>query len=721
MIQPQHSVFRFADTEVREREFSLVKAGERLAVEPKAFRVLLILLRNPGKLIPKQELLDAVWGDAAVTENSLARAVALLRKVLADEAREPRFIETVATVGYRWLRPVERVEDPAGDSEILVPELAGLASGTPVTRTAAEDLADAAGQPSEAGPPQPRRRAPWIWIAPTAILAALLAGFAVSLFRPDPPARIRFKAQIAEPEAEGSKLQISPDGKFLSLASCDAFACRISVRPLDSLEFLMVGDGFPAGWSPDSKFLLFVSAGKLFKISPRGGPPVYLSDVPPSYGLQDATWLDNGTIVIAASSGLFSLSASGGALKKLADQPVFGVSWLPGDRFLYFNERGIFASSLRGNKPVQVLPDGVPATYVPSAGTALRGHLVFVRRGTLLAQQFDVDKLQVVGDPIHIVPSGSDAGGMYINSVSASLNGVLVLRTGDYDRVALTWFDRTGKRLQTVSEPFDLGDDATNRLSPDDSRAIVLVQHPNSHDDLWLADLERGTFTRFTFDGAIGGLWSPDGKSMIWADIDYHIYRKAADGSGNDEFLFRNPNCPGCLIYDWSQDGRLCSFATFEGGKAKIWLAAIDGDRKPYPFRKGNFNDFYGMFSPDHRWLAYASDESGLTEVYIESIPSGARRLQVSTEGGNWPIWRRDGSELFYRRGKDVMAIAVHTTATDIEIGKPQKLFSAPVTTRFMVSRDGQRFLISLPIENVSASAPIIVDTDWRAGLSLPK
>ena len=378
---------------------------------------------------------------------------------------------------------------------------------------------------------------------------------------------------------------------------------------------------------------------------------------------------------------------------------------------------------MRGDKPVQVLPENVSVTYVPPAPTTgLRGHLVFTHAaGTILRSGVDLDKLQLVGDPVHIVPSGSDPGGVYVKPVAASRNGVLAYRTGDYNRLALTWFDRLGKKLQTVSQPFRRGEDGTNCLSPDDSRAIIVAAGPDSRSDLWIADLERGTFTRFTFNGGGGGIWSPDGKRIIWDDLDHHVYIKAADGSGNSELLFRNPNCPGCLMYDWSQDGKLISFATFEADKAQILLAAVDGDRKPYPFRQGNINDFYAMFSPDRRWLAYTSDESGQNQIYIESIPSGRRRVQVSTEGGTGPSGGATARETFYRQEKDVMAVPVHVTAAEVQIGNPQKLFSAPVVTRFMVSRDGQRFLIPLPVESVPSSAPITIDTDWRAGLARPK
>jgi Tol biopolymer transport system component len=315
------------------------------------------------------------------------------------------------------------------------------------------------------------------------------------------------------------------------------------------------------------------------------------------------------------------------------------------------------------------------------------------------------------------VPSESDPGGEYIGSVAASRNGVLAFRSGDYGHVALTWFDRSGRKLQTVSEPFKLFGNATNRLSPDDSRAIVVVQGSNSRPDLWIADLERGTFTRFTFDGAVGGIWSPDGTKILWADWDYHHYLKAADGSGNNELLYKNPNCYACLVYDWSQDGKLSSFGNLNGGKVDIWFTPLDGDRKPFPFRQVDFNNFYGMFSPDHRWLAYTSDESGRNQIYIDSIPAGKKRWQVSNNGGNWPIWRRDGKELFYRQGSSIVAVPIHLTDIALEIGKPQSLFTVPPGARFQVSRDGQRFLVALPVEGTPGLAPITVDTDWRAGL----
>jgi serine/threonine protein kinase len=572
--------------------------------------------------------------------------------------------------------------------------------------------------PAEADENQSKKsRSPAFRIAACALFLLLLAGLSTAWFRKGAATQPRLKAQIAAPEGEGSYFTISPDAKFLTFAGCEAFTCGLAIRPLDSLESVHIGDGsIKPFWSPDSKYAMYELAGKLYKLAVRGGAAVPFVDLPPEYN--DGVWLNNGTIVIATDNGLFSLPEAGGAFSRFSNEAAQGLSWLPDGRFLYSNRDGVFAASPRGEKPVQVLPDSVSPAYVPAGGNGRNGYLVFVRSGTLLAQEFDLGSLRVVGDPIHIVASGSDPGGVFVRDVATSRNGVLAYRTGNNERVALTWFDRSGKRLQTVSQSFDLGEDATNRLSPDDSRAIVVANSgPTGQPDLWIADFARGTFSRFTFTGSVGGLWSPDGAKILWADLNYHLSVRSADGSGNSEVLFKNPNCSQCLVYDWSQDGKLCSFGTYDKHKVGIWLAPLDGDRRPYPFRETNFNDFYGMFSPDHRWLAYTSDESGHNEIYVESIPAGRKRWQVSTEGGNWPLWRRDGKELYYRQGREVMVVPVTIEASDIHIGKPERLFTMPVSNRFLVSRDGQRFLLTLPVEEVQGSSPIVIDSDWRAGL----
>jgi hypothetical protein len=271
---------------------------------------------------------------------------------------------------------------------------------------------DALAQPDEK--PPARRRAPTLWMAVSAFLVLLVAGLSIVWFRKSSPSLLRLKAQITTPEGEESFFGISPDASFLTFSYCEAFTCRVAIRPLESLEILPIGDGSPKPfWSPDSSFVVYESAGKLYKLSPRGGAAVYFADSPPEY--EDGAWLDTGTIVIATDTGLYSVPESGGALTKVASEAAQSVTWLPGGRFLYSNDHGVFAASLLGEKPVQVLPDSVAPEYVPPDVPSHRGRLVFIRSGTLLAQELDLGKLQTVARRATIVTALCN----WLSSVSA--------------------------------------------------------------------------------------------------------------------------------------------------------------------------------------------------------------------------------------------------------------------------------------------------------------
>jgi len=275
----------------------------------------------------------------------------------------------------------------------------------------------------------------------------------------------------------------------------------------------------------------------------------------------------------------------------------------------------------------------------------------------------------------------------------------------------LVWLGHNGKKLQTVSRPFPQAGNPAVRLSPDDSRAIVPVAGATGT-DLWIAELNRNTLSRFTFDGSYSGIWSPDGGKVLWAANDGNRYLRLADGSGKDELLFVNPGHLG-YVEDWSSDGKLITFQN-----AGIWMMETGGDRKPHPYHESRFTENWNVISPDGQWLAYHSDQPGQYEILVESIPPGKGRYQISTEGGDWPIWRRDGKELFFRQGTKLMAVSMRLTPTSVESGNPKALFELNADIRFQVSRDGQRFLVAMPLEGAATSAPLTVDTDWRAGLA---
>jgi dipeptidyl aminopeptidase/acylaminoacyl peptidase len=347
----------------------------------------------------------------------------------------------------------------------------------------------------------------------------------------------------------------------------------------------------------------------------------------------------------------------------------------------------------------------------------LTGHVLFVRGDTLMAETFDGDKGEPRDEIVPIAEQVGNLGGSARWAFSASANGVLVYGPGNSVDRELLWVNRTGRRLETAAKRFAMPVNPMITLSPDDTQIAVPVA-AGSGSDFWIADLTRKTFSRFTFDGSRSTVWSPDGKRLLFAKNDGNRFLKSI-GSGKEEFLFKNPTCTTCYLYDWSLDGKLIAFAQPGGDKGpNIWLVPTEGEHEPYPYRQSRFSEVWARFSPDSKWMAYETDESGERQIYVESIPAGKGRRQISTDGGQWPQWRRDGRELFYRQGNKLMAVPIRLTPTAVEAGKPRVLFESNDDTRFQVTRDGQRFLLSFPVEGTAAFTPITVDTDWQAGLA---
>jgi Tol biopolymer transport system component len=394
--------------------------------------------------------------------------------------------------------------------------------------------------------------------------------------------------------------------------------------------------------------------------------------------------------------------------------------WLTAERFLFQAQApiGIFAGSLNGGKPSLLLSDASGAVFVPRAQSGLPDQLLFLRGGTLLAQPIDAEKAELRGVAVPVAERVGDLGRPNNPAFSASATGVLVFGRGQSGDRELVWLDRSGKKLRTVSRSFPLASNAAIRLSADDSRAIIPVVGATGT-DLWIAELNRNTLSRFTLDGSTSGIWSPDGRKVLWVAKDGNRYLRSADGSGKDELLFTSPSRGTGYVEDWSSDGKRITFSErSDKGGNNIWLAEPGGDRKPYPYHESRFTESWNAISPDGLWMAYKSDQPGRFEILVESIPTGKGRWQISTEGGDWPVWRRDGKELFFSQGAKMMAVPIRLSKTSVESGKPQALFELSAAARFQVSRDGLRFLIALPVEGAAAAAPLTVDTDWRAGVS---
>jgi Tol biopolymer transport system component len=568
------------------------------------------------------------------------------------------------------------------------------------------------------GPPHKR----WVWPMVAGAFAIALGALAFVHFRETPPERQHIRFQIAPPEGTLRDFKLSPDGRFLAFGTIDGGVSRLWIRALDSLETRLLasvpaGGNFQLFWSADAEYIGFAASGRIYKIVRTGGTPVAIFDAPG--GFRGAAWRSDGTILFGSRGGLYRVSSSGGTPAKVGDYEIAALPvWLTAERFLFLGpaQVGTFAGSLTGAKPFLLLPGASGAVFVPRAKSSLPDQLLFVRGETLMVQAIDAEKAELRGGAVPVAERVGNLGSPRNPASSASATGVLVFGRGMSMDHELVWLDRAGKKLQTVSRPFSQNINPAIRLSPDDSRAIVPVAGATGA-DLWIAELNRNTLSRFTFDGSSSGIWSPDGRRVLWTAADGNRYLRSADGSGKDELLFKSPSIGGYLE-DWSSDGKRITFSESTAKtQTDIWMVEPDGDRKPYAYLQSRFNETWNAISPDGQWMAYRSDQPGQFEILVESIPAGKGRWQISTEGGDWPVWRRDGKELFFRQGTKIMAAPIRLTKTSVEAGKPQALFEVPADTRFQVSRDGQRFLIAMPVEGAAAAAPLTVDTDWRAGV----
>ncbi len=576
-----------------------------------------------------------------------------------------------------------------------------------------------------------RNRLAWVAAAAFALLAV---GFAWAYFTHQPitnEARV-MKFSITPPEnASFDNIALSPDGRWLAFTAATGGKVQLWVRALDATEAKVLpgteGARFPF-WSPDSHWIAFFAANKLKKIEVSGGPTQSLCDV---NNPTDGAWNRDGVIIFSRIAGLARVSATGGEVTVLttpdrARQEIahFNPFFLPdGQHFLYAiasgqkETRGIYLGSLDGKLKQRLLSDYSSAVY------ALSGLLLFRREDALLAQPFDADRRQLGGEPFPVAEQvGHDPLHRQRLNVSVSDNGVLVLDPhGNRLSKQLLWLDRAGKQTGSLGEEWR----AYTRpwLAPDEKRFVAERSDANSTFDLWLADVPGANATRFTFDPGndLFPIWSPDGKRIVWLSTreeGNRLYQKAASGAGQEEPLFNINGTPT----DWSRDGRFIIYHQHNPKtKQDVWVLPLDGAQQPFPFLQTEASEGGAQLSLDGRWLAYASDESGRFEVYVQRYPDHGGKQQISVNGGIGPHWRRDGKELFYYAtdGK-LMAVPVGN-GESFGPGGAAPLFefrsgsNSAIIAPYTVTGDGQRFLVNA-IVDAEPRAPLTVVVNWAAG-----
>ena len=594
----------------------------------------------------------------------------------------------------------------------------------------------------------------WPWaVAATACLIA--AGLALVLFRGKPPtAQESYRLTVRLPEnvtfSPSAALALSPDGRRVAFPAVGPDGrTSVWVQDMDGEQARALPgadpsiDSPPFFWSPDSRYLVFLSDSKIRKVDVLGGATQDICDrtVLPVGG----SWNRDGVIITGSiSTGLLRVPAEGGPLVSLTVLDLTRhetehelPSFLPdGRHFLYFinstdpENSGIYVGSLddppeRQNKK-RLLATRFGATYVPSDNSGA-GHLLFLVDGVLMAQSFNADKFELLGDPS---PVADRVGSAFETGHFSVTPTVLVYRgQASAPDFQLTWFDTLGKVVGKVGDP---GGMLTPRLSPNGSLVAFEKFAANMFNgDVWLLDLRRNSSTRFTFGpgSSQNPVWSPDGSEIVFSSIRdgaLDLYRKPVDGSRAEQLLLRTSDDK--QAYSWSRDGRFLLYGAGRNfGSGQMWVLPMRGEPNPIPFSHSRFDERDGEFSPDGRWVAYESNETGQYEIYVRAFSGDAVASQtggkwmISKDGGMFPRWSSDGRELVYISldRTAIMSVTVDTGHV-FRPGVPRQLIKIPAdrgnSSGVAPTPDLKRFLMPVAVE-AKAPQSFTVVLNWAAAL----
>jgi Tol biopolymer transport system component len=567
-----------------------------------------------------------------------------------------------------------------------------------------------------------------------AVAALAAVAFAIGWMQraPQPQPIVRFPLLMPATVQNVSPPVVSPDGRKIAFAA-DADGKRlIWIRSLDALEArpLPGTEGVQRPfWSPDSRFIGFIATDKLKKVDISGGPPQTICDTPPNSS--DGSWSPEGVILFdgRVTDPLMRVTASGGVAQPVIfeqgkDKGMPGSGW---PEFLPDGKHFLFTIVDPASPEMMLAVGSIDAPLVkPLFKTvtqvhyAAPGYLLFVRDRTLVAQKFDAKSQTLEGEP---VPLGEGLGtdDVGLGSFSASGNGVLAFKGGELTGTRLLWLDRAGKETAFLDADADYRDTDT---SPDGARVAYDVA-AGANSDIWIRDIARGVSSRFTFnaEAELVPNWSPDGRRIVYtskAKGPGDLYVKDASGTRDAEPLLISPDEK--YVSDWSADGKYILITSRNSGSTwDIFALPMSGQATPMPIVKTQFAEMWATFSPDVKYIAYQSNESGRAEIYVQEFPEARNKWQVSTAGGTEPYWRGDGREIFYRSGTRLMSVPVQTGAT-FTAGTPAPLFETRFATatargRYRPSADGQRFLVLVPPAR-EREQPAVVVLNWPSSLN---
>jgi len=585
---------------------------------------------------------------------------------------------------------------------------------------------------------------PWAAAAAAGLIGLSMGSLLLGSSNPETQPVQRFLAELAEEPpftGRGAAAVPSPDGRFLAYATTIEGGGSLYLRPLERFESLQVATGQSREWphnaffSPDSQWLGFFTVAELKKVPVTGGSPITLAETEMPRG---GSWSADGRIVFAPESngGLSIVPAAGGdvvPLTTITEEAGFEShrypQWLPGDTAVLFTNTDTSGNHIEivdvenGERRV-IHEGGFYGRYVPT------GHVLFVDGDAVFAMPFDADRLERTGSPMPVLEGVASfpPGGQAQYHVSET--GLLVYRPGtdELDPFRIAWADRSG-RLDSLWD--DEGIYGSPRLAPDGRRLAVSVQRGDNW-DVWVYDMERDVATRLTFESGYDAdpVWSPDGRYVAFAsdrdDGQVATYRTRSDGTGEAERLIE----PGKLEFpaplSWSPDGsRLLLTSPGPDGSDDLYFLPADRESEPEPYLKSPFDEGDSHFSPDGRWIAYRSNETGGSEIYVRST-EGPGKWQISDGGGWQPMWSGDGKTLFFRSREGLNAIDVAVEGDEFRAGRPEflfgEIFGGPAGVRlpgylffdYDVSTDGEKFVVfPRRTEQQSGSSTFHVVSGW--------
>ena len=707
----------------------LYKSGTRIRLQGKPLQILSLLVDRHGEVVSREELRQHLWQDTTFVdfEQGLNAAVNKLRQALGDAAVQPRYVETLPGRGYRFVAPVHEV----------------------TARTVLEIAAPAAPRSDRSRASRLKRWMPW---AATAAAVLLLAGSywlgtrserqsgtsQLTRFAVSPPAGFAL-----EGAASRQAFALSPDGSRIAFTAMDASsALSVFVRELSALEPKLIPDTTGAHtlfWGPDSHSLYLTALGKLRRTTVDGGGMDVLGDTPAF--LFSGVWLSPDRLMLSTNWGSFLVSPSKGGLEPTKTIHRWPQLLPDGETFLHmeWDAQALRhrARAGRMDEPGKelVLADS-RVLYTASVLTPGQGYLLYLRSGNLLAHPFDPKLLQVTGEPMPVASKVNSFFPTGAADFSVSARGAIAYQ-GFVARSQLVWVDRQGRQTGTIG-PDKLAV-KSGRLSPDGRRlAAAVYDVERGGQDIWTFDLQSGAGRRLSLGPGVSDapVWSPDSKQLAmlsasggkWPEV--HV--RGLGANDTEQALM-----PGefQMPTDWSSDGRFVVFSTTgvsrfpNEANGDVWVTDFANKRKTTPLLNSPFHEANATFSPDGKWLAFTSNESGRTELYLQAFEAASsprvvgERLLVSRSGVLALRWRRDGKELFYL-GFDgrVNAVPVKLSATP-EFRSPVPLFSISTDARaaihtlvgFDVSPDGQRFVI--PVVTSPDAPKLVVVQDWEAML----